>query len=236
MLGNGYIHVDNKADASGENVHEYQVFFGLEYESLDGRRLIANSADLNSSSTHTNSIGGLFGRNIPLYIDVQSTDDTRNRSIEGGHVVPFHLALHLMTISETHDLHAGRKRESQFQLQRVFMVTPDPPVLFSTKPRITFDHAREHIAAASLSPTANHETSRVDLHFILGSAVVLPANSFCVLKLPFVYGAPSKWFGMPGVVGRLDCTSGTTEDWLPLTSKMISRNANIDSSSLLCPL
>ncbi|KAI4304707.1 hypothetical protein MLD38_040181 [Melastoma candidum] len=65
------------------------------------------------------------------------------------------------------------------QLQRIFLVTPPFPVVFATNPIIQFE--------ASYLPSSVVEREH-KLQYTLGCGVILPPESFLVLRLPFVYG------------------------------------------------
>ncbi|KAK4786332.1 hypothetical protein SAY86_003021 [Trapa natans] len=62
------------------------------------------------------------------------------------------------------------------QLQRMFVVTPPFPIVLATSPVIQFE--------ASCLPSAAPQR----LQFSLGCQVILPPESFLVLRLPFIYG------------------------------------------------
>lgn len=66
------------------------------------------------------------------------------------------------------------------QLQRIFIVTPDFPVLLASCPLVQFER--------SCLPSNVSERDQQGL-FSLGCRVVLPPESFLTLRLPFVYGA-----------------------------------------------
>ncbi|KAI4334328.1 hypothetical protein L6164_019037 [Bauhinia variegata] len=65
------------------------------------------------------------------------------------------------------------------QLQRIFLVTPALPMILATCPTVQFE-------ASCLPPSVPDRERK--LQFSLGCQVVLPPESFLVLKLPFVYG------------------------------------------------
>lgn len=65
------------------------------------------------------------------------------------------------------------------QLQRIFLVTPSFPIVLSTCPVIQFE-------ASCLPPSVPDREQK--LQFSLGCRVILPPESFLVLRLPFVYG------------------------------------------------
>ncbi|OMO84382.1 Smg8/Smg9 [Corchorus capsularis] len=65
------------------------------------------------------------------------------------------------------------------QLQRIFLVTPPFPVVLAANPVIQFE------ASCLPSSVPDHEQK---LQFSLGCKVILPPESFLILRLPFVYG------------------------------------------------
>uniref|UniRef100_A0A2P2K2P8 Nonsense-mediated mRNA decay factor SMG8 n=1 Tax=Rhizophora mucronata TaxID=61149 RepID=A0A2P2K2P8_RHIMU len=65
------------------------------------------------------------------------------------------------------------------QLHRIFLVTPPLPVVLATCPVIQFE-------PSCLPPSVPDREGK--LQFSLGCQVVLPPESFLVLRLPFVYG------------------------------------------------
>ncbi|KAK8619822.1 hypothetical protein V6N13_066324 [Hibiscus sabdariffa] len=65
------------------------------------------------------------------------------------------------------------------QLQRIFLVTPPFPVVLAACPVIQFE--------ASCLPSSVPDRER-KLQFSLGCKVILPPESFLVLRLPFIYG------------------------------------------------
>ncbi|KAK8543421.1 hypothetical protein V6N12_015970 [Hibiscus sabdariffa] len=65
------------------------------------------------------------------------------------------------------------------QLQRIFLVTPPFPVVLATCPVIQFK--------ASCLPSSVPDCEQ-KLQFNLGCKVILPPESFLVLRLPFIYG------------------------------------------------
>ncbi|XVE59439.1 hypothetical protein DITRI_Ditri05aG0046700 [Diplodiscus trichospermus] len=65
------------------------------------------------------------------------------------------------------------------QLQRIFLVTPPFPVVLATCPVIQFQ--------ASCLPSSVPDREQ-KLQFSLGCKVILPPESFLVLRLPFIYG------------------------------------------------
>ncbi|XP_006648151.1 uncharacterized protein LOC102705408 [Oryza brachyantha] len=67
------------------------------------------------------------------------------------------------------------------QLQRIFIVTPDFPVLLASCPVIQFE--------PSCLPSNDHEQQGL---FSLGCRVVLPPESFLTMRLPFVYGVETR--------------------------------------------
>lgn len=65
------------------------------------------------------------------------------------------------------------------QLQRIFLVTPPLPLLIATCPTVQFDEA--------CVPKVEQQGRGCSDKFSLGCSVVLPPESFVVLRLPFVY-------------------------------------------------
>eukprot|EP00250_Pteridium_aquilinum_P006414 c16350_g1_i1 orf=633-4841(-) len=65
------------------------------------------------------------------------------------------------------------------QLQRIFLVTPPLPLLIATCPSVQFDEA--------CVGQVEHKGGVGGIKFSLGCCVVLPPESFVVLRLPFVY-------------------------------------------------
>ncbi|XVF05303.1 hypothetical protein REPUB_Repub05bG0160500 [Reevesia pubescens] len=65
------------------------------------------------------------------------------------------------------------------QLQRIFLVTPPFPIVLATCPVIQFE--------ASCLPSSVPDREQ-KLQFSLGCKVILPPESFLILRLPFVYG------------------------------------------------
>ncbi|XP_044481775.1 uncharacterized protein LOC123208369 isoform X3 [Mangifera indica] len=65
------------------------------------------------------------------------------------------------------------------QLQRIFLVTPPFPTVLATCPIIQFE-------TSCLPPSV--QDCEQTLQFSLGCQVILPPESFLVLRLPFVYG------------------------------------------------
>ncbi|OVA17961.1 Smg8/Smg9 [Macleaya cordata] len=65
------------------------------------------------------------------------------------------------------------------QLQRIFLVTPPFPIVLATCPVVQFE-------ASCLPPSIpDHERQS---QFSIGCRVILPPDSFLILRLPFVYG------------------------------------------------
>ncbi|KAG8072976.1 hypothetical protein GUJ93_ZPchr0006g43994 [Zizania palustris] len=69
------------------------------------------------------------------------------------------------------------------QLQRIFIVTPDFPVLLACCPVVQFE------ASCLPTNTSDHEKQTL---FSLGCRVVLPPESFLTMRLPFVYGVVTR--------------------------------------------
>ncbi|CAM0943272.1 unnamed protein product [Alopecurus aequalis] len=69
------------------------------------------------------------------------------------------------------------------QLQRIFIVTPDFPVLLSSCPVVQFERS-------CLPPNVSDRDQQGS--FSLGCRVVLPPESFLTMRLPFVYGAETR--------------------------------------------
>lgn len=65
------------------------------------------------------------------------------------------------------------------QLQRIFLVTPPLPLLLAACPVVKFDK--------SCIPEVAQQRGNCSNEFSLGSSVVLPPESFVILRLPFVY-------------------------------------------------
>ncbi|OEL29060.1 hypothetical protein BAE44_0009921 [Dichanthelium oligosanthes] len=69
------------------------------------------------------------------------------------------------------------------QLQRIFIVTPDFPVLLASCPLIQFE------GSCLPSNASDHEREGL---FSIGCRVILPPESFLTMRLPFVYGVETK--------------------------------------------
>ncbi|XP_062221455.1 uncharacterized protein LOC133920875 [Phragmites australis] len=69
------------------------------------------------------------------------------------------------------------------QLQRIFIVTPDFPVLLASCPIIQFE------GSCLPSNVADHERQGL---FSIGYRVILPPESFLTMRLPFVYGVETR--------------------------------------------
>ncbi|BAF10485.1 uncharacterized protein [Oryza sativa Japonica Group] len=69
------------------------------------------------------------------------------------------------------------------QLQRIFIVTPDFPVLLASCPVVQFE------ASCLPSNASDHDQQG---SFSLGCRVVLPPESFLTMRLPFVYGVETR--------------------------------------------
>ncbi|KAL6911287.1 hypothetical protein ACP4OV_000092 [Aristida adscensionis] len=69
------------------------------------------------------------------------------------------------------------------QLQRIFIVTPDFPVLLASCPLVQFE------GSCLPSNVADHERQGL---FSIGCRVILPPESFLTLRLPFVYGVETR--------------------------------------------
>uniref|UniRef100_A0A0D9VMW0 Nonsense-mediated mRNA decay factor SMG8 n=1 Tax=Leersia perrieri TaxID=77586 RepID=A0A0D9VMW0_9ORYZ len=77
------------------------------------------------------------------------------------------------------------------QLQRIFIVTPDFPVLLASCPVVQFEASKIIATHASCMPSnaSDHEQQGL---FSLGCRVVLPPESFLTMRLPFVYGVETR--------------------------------------------
>lgn len=111
-------------------------------------------------------------------------------------------------------------------------------MLFALRPRITFHCPQDALTFSGSRDAQSEPGNAVKFDYIVGEELILPPNSMCVVKLPFVYGAPSDWFGLSGFEGRLDCTSDKVKDWVPILQREKSSTivAEVDGSSLLYPL
>ncbi|CAO2046964.1 unnamed protein product [Urochloa humidicola] len=69
------------------------------------------------------------------------------------------------------------------QLQRIFIVTPDFPVLLASCPLVQFE------GSCLPSNVSDHEREG---SFSIGCRVILPPESFVTMRLPFVYGVETK--------------------------------------------
>ncbi|KAL6635134.1 hypothetical protein ACP70R_027805 [Stipagrostis hirtigluma subsp. patula] len=69
------------------------------------------------------------------------------------------------------------------QLQRIFIVTPDFPVLLATCPLVQFE------GSCLPSNVADHERQG---SFNIGCRIILPPESFLTMRLPFVYGVETR--------------------------------------------
>ncbi|KAG2655108.1 uncharacterized protein LOC120657679 isoform X2 [Panicum virgatum] len=69
------------------------------------------------------------------------------------------------------------------QLQRIFIVTPDFPVLLASCPLVQFE------GSCLPSNVSDHEREGL---FSIGCQVILPPESFLTMRLPFVYGVETK--------------------------------------------
>ncbi|CAN6279551.1 unnamed protein product [Urochloa humidicola] len=69
------------------------------------------------------------------------------------------------------------------QLQRVFIVTPDFPVLLASCPLVQFE------GSCLPSNVSDHEREGL---FSIGCRVILPPESFLTMRLPFIYGVETK--------------------------------------------
>ncbi|KAG2662674.1 uncharacterized protein LOC120650425 isoform X2 [Panicum virgatum] len=69
------------------------------------------------------------------------------------------------------------------QLQRIFIVTPDFPVLLASCPLVQFE------GSCLPSNVSDHEREGL---FSIGCRVILPPESFLAMRLPFVYGVETK--------------------------------------------
>ncbi|XP_020112930.1 uncharacterized protein LOC109727284 [Ananas comosus] len=66
------------------------------------------------------------------------------------------------------------------QLQRIFLVTPEFPVVLATCPVVQFED--------SCLPPSISDHNKPQSRFSIGCHVILPPESFLTLRLPFVYG------------------------------------------------
>lgn len=69
------------------------------------------------------------------------------------------------------------------QLQRIFIVTPDFPVLLASCPLVQFE------GSCLPSNVSDHDREG---SFSIGCRVILPPESFLTMRLPFVYGVETK--------------------------------------------
>ncbi|TVU27637.1 hypothetical protein EJB05_19132, partial [Eragrostis curvula] len=69
------------------------------------------------------------------------------------------------------------------QLQRIFIVTPDFPVLLASCPLVQFED--------SCLPSNISDCEQQGL-FSIGSRVILPPESFLTMRLPFIYGVETR--------------------------------------------
>ncbi|GMH33758.1 hypothetical protein BSKO_01592 [Bryopsis sp. KO-2023] len=198
-----------------ENPHK--LYVGLEYESLEGHRFFATGRQV-SKGSHAGSGGtSLLGHDVPLFLELSNTAKKGRSSDDGGLCRPGLLC----------------------QLQRIFVATPPLPLLFALKPRIKFKCSLEALSGMPPKKSSTSNPPKTNsFEFCMGSEVVLPPDSLCVVKLPFVYGVPGKWFGIDGAESRLDCTSDAVENWVPViqTNESQPFDAQVVGGSLLYPL
>lgn len=117
-----------------------------------------------------------------------------------------------------------RRPTGLFQLQRIFFITPSAPSTFATHPIIIFQTQSQNQSAA------------FSIQVRLKAPIVLPPDSFCVLRLPFIYGAPVEWTGAQGIEDRIDCSQ--SHCWTPFVQNEVSHpyTAFVQKQTILFPV
>eukprot|EP00210_Caulerpa_lentillifera_P002028 g1943.t1 len=164
------------------------VWLGLEYEAIDGTRFIASSRDLGLES------------DVDILTALQSDD------------IPLYLPVPRQTQFSQLDEENGVKSKSLAQLQRIAVITPPAPSVYTMSPCIN---------------VTSKTVPFMKLDFCLTTPVVLPPSSFSILRLPFVYSFPAKW--------KPDAE--TDEEWYPLIQSSMDYpyNTVVQRKSIIYP-
>ena len=152
-------------ESSGRNSRQQLLQPGVDGETLRPAHILSDAHTVRKGEHYLQYItaddGGeaysLLNRNLPIYMHCphcKSSDGKGHQDVKAAGAVS--------------------------QLQRIFIVTPDFPVLLASCPVVQFER--------SCLPSNVSDRDQQG-SFSLGCRVLLPPESFLTLRLPFVYGA-----------------------------------------------
>lgn len=155
-------------ESSGRNSRQQLLQPGVDVEILQPAHILSDPHNIkkgeHSLQYTTADDGGeaysLLNRNLPIYMHCphcKSSDRKGHQDVKVAGAVS--------------------------QLQRIFIVTPDFPVLLASCPLVQFE--------GSCLPSNVSDRDQQGL-FSLGCRVVLPPESFLTMRLPFVYGVETR--------------------------------------------
>ncbi|XP_037454694.1 uncharacterized protein LOC119325043 [Triticum dicoccoides] len=155
-------------ESSGRNSRQQLLQPGVDGETLRSAHILSDAHTVRKGEHSLQYItaddGGeaysLLNRNLPIYMHCphcKSSDGKGHQDVKAAGAVS--------------------------QLQRIFIVTPDFPVLLASCPLVQFER--------SCLPSNVSDRDQQG-SFSLGCRVLLPPESFLTLRLPFVYGAETR--------------------------------------------
>ncbi|MED6221482.1 hypothetical protein PIB30_055194 [Stylosanthes scabra] len=146
---------------------------GLIYTSIPPKEHnLASMAELGKAPNHAKE----FGRDLQA---INMDGDDLAFSMLNRNLPIYMICPHCRNSRNKKDTPKVKFASGISQLKRIFMVTPPFPVILATCPNIQFE--------TSCLPMSVPDRER-KLQFNLGCQVILPPESFLILKLPFVYG------------------------------------------------
>ncbi|MED6108199.1 hypothetical protein PIB30_021336 [Stylosanthes scabra] len=146
---------------------------GLIYTSIPPKEHnLASMAELGKAPNHAKE----FGRDLQA---INMDGDDLAYSMLNRNLPIYMICPHCRSSRNKKDTSKVKFASGISQLKRIIMVTPPFPVILATCPNIQFE--------TSCLPMSVPDRER-KLQFSLGCQVILPPESFLILKLPFVFG------------------------------------------------